>query len=84
MERTTRRQFIGTLTARGAGALLAGQVQAAQAQPVLTSYGSAWLGDPQFAPAPQVQGLLGSGFTPDELRAIVRDNTLQLIPRLRT
>ena len=38
---------------------------------------------PFFDGAPQVQGLLGSGFTPDELRAIERDNTLQLIPRLR-
>jgi 6-methylsalicylate decarboxylase len=35
VERATRRQFIGTLTAGGAGALLAGAVGAAQAQPAV-------------------------------------------------
>jgi predicted TIM-barrel fold metal-dependent hydrolase len=34
--------------------------------------------------APQVAGLQTSGFNADELRAIERENTLQLIPRLRT
>ena len=38
---------------------------------------------PFFDGAPQVQGLLGSGFTPDELRGIDRENALQLIPRAR-
>jgi predicted TIM-barrel fold metal-dependent hydrolase len=39
---------------------------------------------PFFDGAPQVQGLQTSGFTPDELRGIERDNALQLIPRLKT
>jgi predicted TIM-barrel fold metal-dependent hydrolase len=38
---------------------------------------------PFFDGGPQVRGLQASGFTPDELRAIERDNTLQLLPRLR-
>ena len=39
---------------------------------------------PFFDGAPQVQGLQASGFTAEELRAIERDNALQLLPRLRT
>jgi predicted TIM-barrel fold metal-dependent hydrolase len=38
---------------------------------------------PFFDGAPQVQGLRSSGFTADELRGIERENTVQLIPRLR-
>jgi len=39
---------------------------------------------PFFDGAPQVQALQASGFLGDELRAIERDNALQLLPRLRT
>lgn len=39
---------------------------------------------PFFDGAPQVQGLLSSGFTADELRGIERENTVRLIPRLMT
>jgi 6-methylsalicylate decarboxylase len=38
---------------------------------------------PFFDGAPIVQGLRGSGFTADELRAVERDNALALVPRFR-
>ena len=38
---------------------------------------------PFFDGAPQVRGLQASGFTQEELRVIERDNTVQLVPRLR-
>jgi predicted TIM-barrel fold metal-dependent hydrolase len=38
---------------------------------------------PFFDGLPMVQGLRTSGFTPDELQAVERQNALQLLPRLR-
>jgi predicted TIM-barrel fold metal-dependent hydrolase len=38
---------------------------------------------PFFDGAPQVQGLQTSGFSADELRAIERENTVRLVPRLK-
>jgi 6-methylsalicylate decarboxylase len=38
---------------------------------------------PFFDGAPQVQGLQSSGFTSEELRAVERENALQLLPRFR-
>jgi predicted TIM-barrel fold metal-dependent hydrolase len=37
---------------------------------------------PFFDGAPQVQGLQRAGFSAEELRAIERDNTIRMIPRL--
>ena len=37
---------------------------------------------PFFDGAPQIQGLLRAGFTAEELRAIERDNTARIVPRL--
>ena len=37
---------------------------------------------PFFDGAPQIQGLLRAGFTAEELRAIERDNTVRIVPRL--
>jgi predicted TIM-barrel fold metal-dependent hydrolase len=38
---------------------------------------------PFFDGAPQVKGLLASGFTPAELAGIERDNAVRLVPRLK-
>jgi predicted TIM-barrel fold metal-dependent hydrolase len=38
---------------------------------------------PFFDGAPQVQGLQRAGFTADELRAIERENALNLVPRFK-
>ncbi len=37
---------------------------------------------PFFDGAPQIQGLLRAGVTAEELRAIERDNTVRIVPRL--
>ena len=37
---------------------------------------------PFFDGAPQIQGLLRAGSTAEELRAIERDNTVRIVPRL--